>query len=46
VKTGAIAADHDYDNDHELNYMPYMFYMVEKAAVTSAFSRLSLQFLA
>jgi len=31
-------ADYDYDNDSELNYMSYMLYMVEKAAVPSAFS--------
>jgi len=30
--------DYDNDNDSELNYMPYMAYMVEKAAVPSAFS--------
>jgi len=30
--------DYDNDNDSELNYMPYMSYMVEKAAVPSAFS--------
>jgi len=30
--------DYDNDNDSELNYMPYMSYMVNKAAFPSAFS--------